>query len=165
MAIERKNVRDVLVWPHDHHATPFAIDAAHGEDVIAVFQVGAEHFFVVAKSVTSLPGQKKGRHGRDGEFVMTLLENRSDIDHRVDVFARRGVFPHRRLPCLGKKVAQGRDAGVGRGGILRTGKSEDAPAAVRLDRMAKVNRLGVRETDDRRGMKTHADRQTFGQLL
>ena len=49
MAIERKNVRDVLVWPHDHHATPFAIDAARGEDVIAAFQVGAERFFVVAK--------------------------------------------------------------------------------------------------------------------
>ena len=58
IAIQRKNVRDVLVWPHDHHAPPFAIDAAQGKDVIATFWVGAEHFFVVAKSITSLRGQK-----------------------------------------------------------------------------------------------------------
>ena len=37
IAIERKNVRDVLVWPHDHHATTFAIDPAHGENVVAAF--------------------------------------------------------------------------------------------------------------------------------
>ena len=35
--IERENMRDELVWSHDHHAAPFAIDAAHGEDVIAAF--------------------------------------------------------------------------------------------------------------------------------
>ena len=54
-SIERENVRNVLVRPHDHHAPRLAIDAAHGEDVIAAFEVGAEHLFVVAKSVTSLP--------------------------------------------------------------------------------------------------------------
>ena len=75
------------------------------------------------------------------------------------------VFPHRRLRRLGKKIAQGPDAGVGRGGIFRAGKGEDAPAAVRLDRVAEVNRLGVRQTDDRRGMKAHADRQPLGQML
>jgi hypothetical protein len=37
IAIERKNVRDVLVWPHDHHAPSFAINATHGEDVVAAF--------------------------------------------------------------------------------------------------------------------------------
>ena len=56
MAIERKNVRDILVRPRDHHATRFAINATHAEDVVAAFEIGAEHFFVVAKSVTSLPG-------------------------------------------------------------------------------------------------------------
>jgi hypothetical protein len=35
--IERKNMRDVLIWPHDRHATTFAIDPTHGEDVIAAF--------------------------------------------------------------------------------------------------------------------------------
>jgi hypothetical protein len=37
IAIERKNMRDVLVWPHDHHAPFFAINATHGEDVVAAF--------------------------------------------------------------------------------------------------------------------------------
>src|SRR6188768_2839196 len=87
IAIERKNVRDVLVGPHDHHAPPFAIDATHGEDVIAAFEVGAEHLFVVAKSEPSLPRQKEGRHGLDGDVVMALLEHRADIEHRVDVLA------------------------------------------------------------------------------
>jgi hypothetical protein len=35
IAIERKNVCDVLIRPDDHHAPPCAIDAAQGEDVIA----------------------------------------------------------------------------------------------------------------------------------
>ena len=74
-------------------------------------------------------------------------------------------FLHRRLRRLGEKVAQRADAGAGRGGILRAGKREDAPAAVRLDRVAEVNRLGVRDADDRRGMKAHADRQPLGQML
>ena len=33
MPVERENVRDELVRPHDHHAAPFAVDAAHAEDV------------------------------------------------------------------------------------------------------------------------------------
>ena len=50
-------------------------------------------------------------------------------------------------------------------GIPRARKGEDAPAAVRLDRVAEVNRLRVRDADDRRGMKAHADRQPLGQML
>jgi hypothetical protein len=37
IAIERKNVRDILVWPHDHHTAPIAIDATHSKDVVAAF--------------------------------------------------------------------------------------------------------------------------------
>src|SRR5438445_9253200 len=81
IAIERKHVRDVLVWPHNHHAASLAIDAAHGEDVVAAPHVGTEDFFVIAKSVTSLPRQQQGRHGLDGKRVMILLEHRADIDH------------------------------------------------------------------------------------
>ena len=76
-----------------------------------------------------------------------------------------GVFAHRRLRRLAEKIAQRADAGAGRGGILRAGKREDAPAAVGLDRVAEVNRLGVRDANDRRGMKPHADRQPFGEML
>ena len=75
------------------------------------------------------------------------------------------VFPDRRLRRLAKKVAQGADAGVARGGMVRIGKSEDVPAAVRLYRVAEVNRLGVREPDDGRRMEPHADRQPLGQVL
>ena len=46
--VERQNMRDVLVRPHDHHAALFAFDAAHSEDITAAFQVGAKHLFVVA---------------------------------------------------------------------------------------------------------------------
>src|SRR5262245_3369227 len=60
MPIERKNVRDELVRPHDHHASPFAIDAAHREDVLATLAIGAEHLLVVAQSVPPLRRQQEG---------------------------------------------------------------------------------------------------------
>ena len=131
----------------------------------------AEHFDA-GKSLSRYPFEMLDenkwlavRHGLDGELTMRLLEHGADIDHRVDVLVRRGVCPHRRVGCSGQKVAQGPDAGGRRGGILRAGKGEDAPAAVRLDRVAEVNRLGVGQTDDRRGMKAHADLKTLGQML
>ena len=83
----------------------------------------------------------------------------------VDVRACRRVSPDRRLRRLGEKIAQRADAGGRRRGILRAGEGEDAPAAVRLDRVAEVNRLGVRQTDDRRRMEAHADHEAFGQML
>ncbi len=158
-------MRDILVRPHDHHAAVFTVDAAQGEDVVAVLQVGAEHLLIVAQPVTSFPGQKQGWHNLDGERVVRLLENRADIDHRIDVFAGGGVFSHGRVLCLGQKIAQRPDAGVGCGRILGPGKGQDAPAAIRLDDVAEVDRLGVRETNDRRGMKAHPDRQPLGQML
>src|SRR5450631_1822999 len=96
---------------------------------------------------------------------MALLETRTDIEHRVDVLARRGVYPHGRVLCLRKEVAQSSDARVGRGGILRSGKGEDAPAAIRLDHMSEMNQPRVRQTNDRRGMKAHANRKPRGQML
>ena len=44
IAVERQNMRDVLVRPHDHHAAPFAIDAAHGEDVLPLLRSGQNIF-------------------------------------------------------------------------------------------------------------------------
>jgi hypothetical protein len=42
---------------------------------------------------------------------MILLEDRTEIDHRVDVLAIRGAFPHRRILRLGKEVAQRPESG------------------------------------------------------
>ena len=81
MTVQRKNVRDILIRSDDDHASRVAIDAAHREDVVAVFAIGAEDFFVVAKSVASLRWQKQGGHRLDGELAMVLLEHSTDIDH------------------------------------------------------------------------------------
>src|SRR5687767_9937366 len=66
--IEWQHVRDELVRSHDHHAAPFAIDAAHGEDVLAAFVVGTEHLLVVMQLVPALPRQQEGWHGFDVEL-------------------------------------------------------------------------------------------------
>src|SRR5437868_4156696 len=80
MAIERENMRDILVRPHhDHAAVPF--DAAHRKDVVTALEIGAEHLFVVAKSVTSFGGEKERGHRLNGELRMRLLEHRAHIDH------------------------------------------------------------------------------------
>ncbi len=34
-AIQRENMRDILIGPHDHHAAVFGIDATQGEDAIS----------------------------------------------------------------------------------------------------------------------------------
>ena len=81
MAIEREDMRDILVRPHHDHAAFVPIDAAHRKDVVAAFQVGAEHLLVVAKPVTSFRREQERGHGCDGELRMRLLEHRTDIDH------------------------------------------------------------------------------------
>src|ERR1700761_4637247 len=48
--IERQDVRDELVGPHDDQAAALAIDPAHVEDVAARLSVGAEHLLVVDQS-------------------------------------------------------------------------------------------------------------------
>ena len=59
MPIERENVRDELVRPHDHDAAAFAIDAARSKDVIAALHIRAEDLLVVAKSITPLLRQEE----------------------------------------------------------------------------------------------------------
>ena len=97
--------------------------------------------------------------------MTSLLEHRADIDHRVDIFAAARILSDRRLPTLGKKIAQPTDGGTRGGLIARSGKGEDPKASIRFDDMSEVNRLGVRKTDDRRGMKTLSNTKPFGQML
>ena len=54
---------------------------------------------------------------------------------------------------------------LGAAGSSGAGEGEEAPAAIGLDRVAQVHRLGVGQTDDRRGMEPRADRQPLGQML
>ena len=49
--------------------------------------------------------------------------------------------------------------------MVRVGKDEEPPAAVGLNRVAKMDRLSVSETSDRRGVKAHADGEAIGQML
>jgi len=86
-----------------------------------------------------------------------LLEDCADIDDRVDVSDVNCVFPYRRILRLGEERAQGADAGVWRRGILGSRKGEEAPAAIRPDQMTEMNRHGVRQADDRRGMQACID--------
>ena len=96
---------------------------------------------------------------------MSLLEHRADIDHRVDIHAAAGIFSDRRLPTLCEKIAQPTDGGARGGRIARSRKGEDPKASIRFDDVAEVNRLGVRETDDRRGMKAFSNDESFSQML
>src|SRR5207248_10760034 len=81
MAIERENMRDILVRPHHDHAAGFPFDAAHRKNVVTALEVGAEHLFVIAKSVASFRREKERGHRLDGELRMRLLEHRAHIDH------------------------------------------------------------------------------------
>src|SRR5882757_10884059 len=106
VGIERQDVGNILVWSHDDDAAPVSIDPAHIENVVAAFQVGAEHLLVVTKLVAALPGQEKRWHSVDCKLAMALLEDRPDVDHAVDVCTVRRVFPDGRLLRPGKEIAE-----------------------------------------------------------
>ena len=92
---------------------------------------------------------------------MRLLEYGAHVDDRVDILALPRIFPQRRLRILAEKIAQAANGGARGRRIARSGKGEDAKAAVRLDDMAEVHRLGIGETDDRRGMEARPDDETL----
>ena len=101
----------------------------------------------------------------DGELAMCLLEHRAHIDDGIDVGARRRILADRRVLAVGEKIAQ-RLMASRRDGSSAVGERRiDPPAPVRLDDVAELHRLGVGETDDRRRMEAHADRESLGQML
>ena len=97
--------------------------------------------------------------------AMALLEDRPDIDRGVDIRPCRRVSRDRRSRRPGEKLAQAPQSGGRRGGVFRGGEGEYPPAAVRLDGVTEMNRPGVGETDHRRRMKAHADREALGEML
>src|ERR1700722_11732686 len=96
---------------------------------------------------------------------MALLENGPNIDYGVDIRPFRRVSSDRRLSRLGEKLAQSCET-RGRGGRIFCGREhEEPPAAVRLDRVTELDGLCVRQTNDRRRMKAHANHEPFGETL
>ena len=111
MSIEREYVSDILVRADDDDAALLAVDAAQVEDVLARPAVGAEHLFIVVQAVASLARQEQGGHGRQVEIAVVLLENRAQIDNRIDIGVRRGEAADWRAWRGGKEGAEGMKAG------------------------------------------------------
>ena len=49
--------------------------------------------------------------------------------------------------------------------MARSRESENPKASIRFDDMTEVDRLGVREADDRGGMKAFSDNKSLSQML
>jgi hypothetical protein len=59
------------IGPDVRQTCNLGLDLCHsGEDVMAVFEIWAEHLFVVEKSVTSFSGKKEGGHSPKCEIEM-----------------------------------------------------------------------------------------------
>ena len=76
---------DVLVGSHNHDRTRRPVDSAQLEDVVAGLQVGAEDLLVVDEPVAALVRPQDARQLPDGDAVVWLLEDGSQVDDCVDV--------------------------------------------------------------------------------
>ena len=74
-------------------------------------RVGAEHLFVVVQAVAALARQEQGGYGRQVEIAVVLLENRAEIDNRIDIGVRRGEAADWRARRGGKEGAEIMKAG------------------------------------------------------
>src|SRR5271166_6404458 len=99
--IERENMRNVLIRSHDDHAAAVSIDAPQVENVVAAFQVRAEHLFIIDKPIAALSRQQERGHRFDRKLAMALLEDGQHFDHRVDIRARGRISPDWRFGGLG----------------------------------------------------------------
>ena len=86
MCVNRQDMRDILVGTDDYHTALLPLDRAHVEDVTCVLQIGAEHFFVVHQPEPAFSWKQQLRHRLQCEIAETLLEDRPQIDHCIDVF-------------------------------------------------------------------------------
>src|ERR1700687_5598276 len=68
-AVQREDVRDVLIRSDNDHAALLPIHAPHLEDGSPGRKVRAEHLFVVDQAEASLPGQQDCRHCVDVEVT------------------------------------------------------------------------------------------------
>ena len=104
-----------------------AIDAAHGKDVVAALQIGAEHLFVVAKPVTSFRAGAGAAawprwRARDGACWNTA---RTSITESISAPGGR-VPPDRRLRVLARGNRTAREHASWRPRDRPPGKDENA---------------------------------------
>ena len=104
-------MRHVLVRPDDHHAPMPAVDPAKVEDILAIRHHRAEHLLVVHEAMAPFRRAQQGGHGAEGQLAVRLLEDRPQVDHRVDVLSLRGMAPDRRGRVPFQEPAKRLDAG------------------------------------------------------
>ena len=99
-------MRHILIGPHENHAAFFPIDLAHGIDIALLAAECAKGFFVVAQAILAFCWKEQCWHGGDGQMVMALLEDGTDIKHAVDICAGPCVAHNGGLRGLGEPIAE-----------------------------------------------------------
>src|SRR5258708_17032911 len=98
--VKREYVRNVLVGADKDNRALLTVDAAQLEDVGSVLEFGAVGLLVVDKPEAPLARKQNRRELFDLEVAVPLSEDRANIDHAVDVRARRGEPAARRIRGL-----------------------------------------------------------------
>src|SRR5258708_12424433 len=98
--VQREYVRNVLVGADNDNRALLTVDAAQLEDIGTVLEVGAVGLLVVDKPEAPLARKQNQRELFDLEVAVPLSEDRANIDHAVDVRARRGEPADRRIQGL-----------------------------------------------------------------
>src|SRR6266481_9935540 len=158
--VQREYVRNVLVGADNDNRALLTVDAAQLEDVGTVLEVGAVGLLVVDKLEAPLARKQNRRELFDLEVAVPLSEDRANIDHAVDVRARRGEPADRRIRGLRQEVCE-----LAQTLSARVGKGVNAPSAISTGCVPEVHRLGVGEAHDRCGVETHADCEALGKIL
>lgn len=63
--MQGQDVRDVLVWPHNDHASGVSVGAAHVEDVPRALVIDAEDLLVVLQAELACPVSERDRRARE----------------------------------------------------------------------------------------------------
>ena len=145
--VGRLDAHAVPVAPHHVLAAPAVPQAKQVE-------------FVVDEPEAPLARKQNRRELFDLEVAVPLLEDRANIDHAVDVRARRGEPADRRIRGLRQEVCE-----LAQTLPTRVGKGVNAPSAICTGSVPEVHRLGVGEAYDRCGVETHADCEALGKIL
>src|SRR5258705_13791137 len=103
--VQREYVRNVLVGADNDNRALLTVDAAQLEDVGTVLEFGAVGLLVVDKPEAPLARKQNRRELFDLEVAVPLSEDRANIDHAVDVRARRGEPADRRIRDSARKSA------------------------------------------------------------
>src|SRR5260370_40407470 len=150
--VKREYVRNVLVGADNDNRALLTVDAAQLEDVGTVLEVGAVGLLVVDTPEAPLARKQNRRELFDREVAVPLLEDRANIDHAVDVRARRGEPADRSIRGRRQEVCE-----LAQTLSARVGKGVNAPSAICTGCVPEVHRLGLREAHDRCGEAPQSD--------